>query len=84
MKFMKRYTGKDFKGDALWGAAPSTWIKFVVPEKFESNVIERKSGPETRSKPRANADVGVRVNLRVIEDRPKPVPSIKPATTETK
>ncbi len=31
-KFMRKYTGRDFSGQAVWGAAPSTWIKFIVPE----------------------------------------------------
>ena len=33
VKFMKKYTGlEEFSGEALWGTAPSTWIKFIVPE----------------------------------------------------
>ena len=48
VKFMKRYTDQtEFSGDAIWGAAPSTWIKYIVPEKLESI---QKPGIESPSK----------------------------------
>lgn len=31
-KFMNKYSGHEFSGDAIWGTAPSTWIKYVVPD----------------------------------------------------
>lgn len=32
-KFMKKYSGHDFAGDAIWGTTSSTWIKYQVPKK---------------------------------------------------
>lgn len=32
MKFSKEHIGEDFDGTPIWGASPSTWIKYVVSE----------------------------------------------------
>ena len=71
MKFMKRYTGKDFPGDALWGAAPSTWIKFIVPEKGEPMAAAKTSGPEALTPVVANANVDSRGNWQALGDEAK-------------
>ena len=36
-KFMEKYTGREFPGQAVWGTAPSTWIKCIVPEESQRN-----------------------------------------------
>ncbi|MDF1753644.1 MAG: hypothetical protein P1U89_12770 [Verrucomicrobiales bacterium] len=56
MKFMKKYTGRDFPGEGVWGTAPSTWIKYTVPEVPEpikglpkpQITIEEKPEPEKK------------------------------------
>lgn len=32
LKFMRKYAGEEFPGKPIWGTAPSTWLKFVVPD----------------------------------------------------
>ena len=32
-KFMEKFAERRFRGDAIWGSAPSTWIKYVVPNR---------------------------------------------------
>jgi len=45
---MRTYAGKSFAGKALWGQAPSTWVKFLVeapagaPAKAQINVYLKK------------------------------------------
>ena len=31
-KFMKKYSGHEFEGDAIWGTTSSTWIKYIAPQ----------------------------------------------------
>lgn len=41
MGFMRRYAGEGFEGDALWGEAPSTWIKFNAAGQFQPPVAAK-------------------------------------------
>ena len=43
MKYMREFAGDNFHGRPLWGAAPSTWIKYIVPENPELPVYVARS-----------------------------------------
>jgi hypothetical protein len=68
MGFMRKYAGADFKGDPLWGKAPSTWIKFSAGVAPPPLVL---SEPEPAAKPEPTAPV--QANLALLETRRWPV-----------
>lgn len=44
-QYMKECAGQDFGGKALWGRAPSTWIKFVVGQPGAADLIDGRVEP---------------------------------------
>lgn len=48
-KYMEKYTERRFCGDPIWGAAPSTWIKYVVPNREGAATPVVDSEKETES-----------------------------------
>lgn len=41
--FMEKFTERRFRGDAIWGTAPSTWIKYCVPEELNPGEVTSES-----------------------------------------
>ncbi|MCB1232059.1 MAG: hypothetical protein KDN19_17455 [Verrucomicrobiae bacterium] len=46
-KFVKEYAGEGFPCTPVWGAAPSTWLKFVVPGEPGKKPSKRKGSRKT-------------------------------------
>ena len=80
LKFMKQYAGDEFPGKPVWGTAPSTWLKFVVPgEPAEPAQESRPVRPPAEAIPPGSVIAGFEAEVDAILES---LPKIEPPMVE--